>query len=167
MKTLCLLRHAKSSWKYPELDDFERPLNLRGRKDAPLMGKILIDLKFSPDIIISSPASRAAFTARLIAKVIQLPEDKVVYHNLLYETDPSTLMKVIHETSNMINGLLLIGHNPGFTSLANLLADHYISNIPTCGIYGMRLNISSWSEVTENCAKFLFFEYPKKHISKK
>ena len=131
------------------------------------MGKIFNDLKPYPDIILSSPATRAAITARLFADTIHFPKDKIAYHNLLYETDPSTLIKVIHETSDEINCLLLIGHNPGLTSLANILADHHITNIPTCGIYGMRINLSSWVNLSEKCANFLFFEYPKKYYPQK
>ena len=85
MKTLYLVRHAKSSWKYPNLDDFERPLNKRGRKSAPFMGKILKKLKVAPDLIISSPANRTAMTARIIADMINYPLEKIRYSESIYE----------------------------------------------------------------------------------
>ena len=85
MKTLYLVRHAKSSWKYPRLDDFERPLNKRGRKSAPLIGKILKKLKVSPELIISSPANRAAMTARIIADKVKYPLVKIEYNSAIYD----------------------------------------------------------------------------------
>jgi phosphohistidine phosphatase len=180
MKTLCLLRHAKSSWKYPELEDFERPLNRRGRKDAPLMGKILKDrLKFNFDLIVSSPASRATVTTRIIADVLHQPGDQISFSNLLYAastqgdqisfsnllyaTSTQTLITFIKNIEDRVERLLLVGHNPELTSLANILTDYHVSNIPTCGLFGMELKISSWSKISEKCGKFLFFEYPKKY----
>ena len=85
MKTLYLARHAKSSWKYPDLDDFERPLNKRGRRNAPFMGKILKNLKVTPDLITSSPANRAAMTARIMADIIKYPLEKIRYSENIYE----------------------------------------------------------------------------------
>jgi phosphohistidine phosphatase len=164
MKTLCLLRHAKSSWKYPELEDFERPLNRRGRKDAPLMGKILKDkLKFNFDLIVSSPASRATVTTRIIADVLHQPGDQISFSNLLYAASTQTLITFIKNIEDRVEQLLLVGHNPELTSLANMLTDYHVSNIPTCGLFGMELKISSWSKISEKCGKFLFFEYPKKY----
>jgi phosphohistidine phosphatase len=163
MKKLCLIRHAKSSWKYPELDDFERPLNARGKKDAPLMGKVLIKHKYSSDMILSSPATRAAFTARILADIIHFPEDNIYFQSHLYEADTSKMMSIIRETPENVNNLILVGHNPGLTSLANALADHFVSNIPTCGIYCMKLTVTSWKELSEKCGKLIFFEYPKKY----
>jgi len=163
MKKLCLIRHAKSSWKYPELDDFERPLNARGKKDAPLMGKVLIKHKYHSDMILSSPATRAAFTARILAVIINFPEDNIYFHNHLYEADTSKMMSIIRETPENVNNLILVGHNPGLTSLANTLADHFVSNIPTCGIYCMKLTVTSWKELSEKSGKLIFFEYPKKY----
>jgi len=165
MKALCLLRHAKSSWKYPELQDFERPLSRRGNRDAPLMGSILNKRKFYPDLILSSPATRAAVTARIIAEMLRQPEDKISFSNLLYATTPETIINVIQSIENRVEKLLLVGHNPELTSLANILADHTISNIPTCGIYCMELEISSWSKLSEKCGRFIFFEHPKKFYS--
>ena len=92
MKTLYLVRHAKSSWKYPNLDDFERPLNKRGRKNAPFMGKVLKELKVSPDLIISSPANRAAMTARIIAGKINYPLENILYSETIYEFGESALI---------------------------------------------------------------------------
>ena len=163
MKTLYLLRHAKSSWHYSELDDFERPLNKRGRRDVHLMGKIISDKNIYPDLIISSPAVRAAFTARIISEMIDYPEDHLLYHNMIYEATTSTLLNIIHNIDNQSGSLILVGHNPGLTLLINYLADRSIDNLPTCGFYGIELAIKKWSDISEKCGKQILHEYPKKH----
>jgi phosphohistidine phosphatase len=165
MKTLYLVRHAKSSWKYPKLDDFERPLNKRGRRDAPLMGKVLKKLKVAPDLIISSPANRAAMTVRIIADKINYPLDKIRYRENLYEFSEDALMDVIENIHDSANQVMLVGHNPALTGLANTIGDQPVSNIPTSGICCVALDISSWTELYEGCGKLKFFEFPKKHAS--
>ena len=162
MKTLYLLRHAKSSWKYPELDDFERPLNKRGKHDAPAMGQLLQSKNITPDLILSSPANRAAITARIIAENLSLPYHRIKYNDLIYEAGSETLFDVVRTINPSVVSAILVGHNPGITTFANLVANHRVGNIPTCGIYGVELNIASWQEISEKCATFKFFEYPKK-----
>jgi len=163
MKTLYLVRHAKSSWKYPNLDDFERPLNKRGRKNAPFMGKILKKLNVAPDLIISSPANRAAMTARIIAAKINYPLEKIRYSETIYEFSEDALIHVIKQLDNSVNKAMVVGHNPAINGLANYIGDQPISNVPTCGIYCVDLDISSWVKICENCGKLIFFEFPKKH----
>ena len=165
MKKLYLLRHGKSSWEYPELDDFERPLNKRGRRDVPVIGKLLNKQKINPDLIITSPAVRAAFTARVIAEIISYPEKKIVYEHAVYDASVLALVNVIHNVDDRMNQLMLVGHNPGFTSLINYLADKNLDNLPTAGLYGMEFSISRWNEVTENSGKAILYEYPKKYKS--
>jgi phosphohistidine phosphatase len=162
MKTLYLLRHAKSSWKHPELDDFERPLNKRGKHDVPVMGQLLQSKKIIPDLILSSPANRAAMTARIIAENLSLPSHRITYDDLIYESSSETLFDVVRTINPIVVSAILVGHNPGITTFANLIADHRVGNIPTCGIYGVELNIASWQEISDKCATFKFFEYPKK-----
>jgi phosphohistidine phosphatase len=165
MKTLYLVRHAKSSWKYPKLDDFERPLNKRGRKNAPFMGKILNTLKVSPDLVLSSPANRAATTARIIADKIDYPVDKIQYSEAIYEFSANAVIQVIKQIDNTVEKLMVVGHNPALTDLANYFGGEPISNIPTCGIFCVDLDISSWAKIFEHCGKLRFFEFPKKHAS--
>ena len=165
MKTLYLVRHAKSSWKYPSLDDFERPLNKRGRKNAPFMGKILKKLKVTPDLIISSPANRAATTARIISATINYPLENIVYSEAIYEFSEDALIRVINKIDDSVNSSMVVGHNPAINGLANYIGDQPISNIPTCGVYCLDLDISSWAKIYEHCGKLKFFEFPKKHIS--
>jgi phosphohistidine phosphatase len=164
MKTIYLVRHAKSSWKYPNLDDFERPLNKRGRKNAPFMGKILKKLKVTPDLVISSPANRAAMTARIIAAAINYPLENIAYSEAIYEFSEDALIRVINKIDNGVNSSMVVGHNPAINGLANYIGDQPISNVPTCGVYCVDLDISSWAKIYEHCGKLKFFEFPKKHI---
>ncbi|NOQ18891.1 MAG: histidine phosphatase family protein [Desulfobacterales bacterium] len=165
MKTLYLVRHAKSSWKYPNLDDFERPLNKRGRKNAPFMGRILKKLKVAPDLVISSPASRAAMTARMIAAKINYPLEKIRYSETIYEFSEDALIPVIKQIDDSVNKAMVVGHNPATNGLANYIGDQPIGNIPTSGVCCVELDISSWAKISKHCGKLKFFEFPKKHMS--
>jgi phosphohistidine phosphatase len=165
MKTIYLVRHAKSSWKYPNLDDFERPLNKRGRKSAPFMGTILKKLKVAPDLIVSSPANRAAMTARIIADKISYPLDNIRYSESMYEFSANALIDVVEHLDDGVNKAMLVGHNPALTDMANYIGNKPISNIPTSGVFCVELDISSWEKISEHCGKLKFFEFPKKHTS--
>jgi len=161
MKKLYLVRHAKSSWKYPDLDDFERPLNHRGKKDAPIMGHWLRSKKIIPDLIISSPALRASMTARIISETLSYPVERIKYKDQIYESGLTALFNIIGKSEESVKSLMLVGHNPGITSLANALSDIYVENIPTCGIYALNLDIAKWADITDKCGVLKFFEYPK------
>jgi phosphohistidine phosphatase len=165
MKTLYLVRHAKSSWQYSDLDDFERPLNNRGRQNAPLMGDFLKKFKVAPDLILSSPANRAAMTARIIAAKILYPLEKIRYSEAIYEASVNALKHIIHQLDKSIHQAMLVGHNPALNGLANYIGDQPISNIPTCGVCCLELDISSWTNIGQHCGKLKFLEYPKKHTS--
>ena len=165
MKTIYLVRHAKSSWQYPDLDDFERPLNKRGRKALIIMGKVLKNLEVTPDLIMSSPATRAAITARVIADTINYPPHKIQYTEAIYSSDQGTLLGIIKEINDSVNKAMLIGHNPGLTDLANYISDQRIDNIPTCGVFCVDFEIISWLEIGGHSGKLNFFEFPKKNES--
>ncbi len=165
MKTLYLVRHAKSSWKYPKLDDFERPLNKRGRKNAPFMGSILRELNVAPDLVLSSPASRAAMTARIIAAALDYPLEDIRYSEAIYEFGEKALMDVVTEIDDGVNQAMVVGHNPATNGLANYIGDRPIGNIPTCGVFCVDLDIASWANIKAHCGKVKFFDYPKKHRS--
>jgi phosphohistidine phosphatase len=163
MKTLYLARHAKSYWKDQSISDFDRPLNSRGKRDAPFMGEVLNDKKIKPDLIISSPVKRTKKTAIEIAVKIGYPEKKILYNEELYEASSNTLLKVIKKVDEKYDSVMLFGHNPGLTLLNNHISNHYIDNIPTCGIVALQLD-KKWSEIDKNSCKFLFFEYPKLYL---
>ena len=163
MKKLYLLRHGKSSWEYPDLDDFERPLNKRGRKDVPFMAALLKKKNIYPDLIISSPAVRAAFTAIITADIINYPEEKIVYNPRVYDATVLTLMNIIYDVNEEVNQLLLVGHNPGFTSLINYLADQSLNNLQTAGLYGIEFSVNVWQAISDNSGKTILYEFPKKY----
>ena len=163
MKGICLFRHAKSSWKYPKLDDFERPLNKRGRRNAPFMGQVLHQIGFYPDLIISSPASRAAQTSRIVAMELNYSLDQIQYQASIYESSPGNLVQILSQLDNRLKNVMLVGHNPGLTMLANAIGDTPIANLPTSGAYCAVFNISGWSQIKKQTGKLQFFEYPKKY----
>jgi phosphohistidine phosphatase len=119
----------------------------------------------APDLIISSPANRTAMTARIIAAKINYPLEKIRYSETIYEFSEDALIHVIKQLDNSVNKAMVVGHNPATNGLANYIGDQPISNIPTCGIYCVDLDISSWAKICENCGKLKFFEFPKKHTS--
>ena len=163
MKTLYLARHAKSSWANPKLTDFERPLNNRGKRDAPLMGKVLKDKKEKIGLIISSPAKRTKKTAVTIAEKLGYPQKKILFNEELYEASTNALIKVLKKIDQKYDSVMIFGHNPGLTLLNNYISDHYIDNIPTCGVVALQLD-EEWSKLDKNTCKFLFFEYPKMYV---
>jgi phosphohistidine phosphatase len=164
MKTIYLVRHAKSFWGDQSTPDFDRPLNKRGKRDAPFMGEILNDKKVKPDLIISSPAKRAKKTAIAIANEISYPEKKIVFKEELYEATINTILKILQKLDERHNTIMIFGHNPGLTLLNNHISNQYIDNIPTCGIVALTLN-KNWNELNKNTCEFLYFEYPKLHKS--
>jgi len=162
MKYLSLLRHAKSSWKDPTLDDFDRPLNRRGKASAPLMGERLAALDHNPDIIIASPAVRARNTAELVAAELHLDEHALLLDERIYEADCETLITLVRGLKDDWQDVLLVGHNPGLTELANLLAPCHIDNIVTCGIVRLEFPLASWLDVGGMSGRMQFYDRPKR-----
>lgn len=165
MKTLFIVRHAKSSWDNPELRDHERPLNARGKKNAPEMGKRLKKRKILPDLIISSTAERAKKTARKIAEEIGYPREKILKSDELYHADVEDLMDIVQMQSDSVKNLMIVGHNPGFTDFANFLADADIVNIPTSGVVAIKFSVEQWFQIVPSSGIVLFFDYPKKEVN--
>jgi len=163
MKTLYLARHAKSYWKDQSIPDIDRPLNSRGKRDAPFMGEVLNDKKIMIDLIMSSPAKRTKKTAIEIASKIGYPEKKIQFNEDLYEASSNTIIKLIKKIEEKYDRVMIFGHNPGLTMLNNHISNHYIDNIPTCGIVALQFD-KKWSEIDKNSCKFLFFEYPKLYL---
>ena len=163
MKTLYLARHAKSYWKDQSIPDFDRPLNSRGKRDAPFMGEVLKDKKVKPDLIISSPAKRTKKTAIEIASKIGYSEKKILYNEELYEASSNNIIKVLNKIDEKYSSVMIFAHNPGLTLLNNHISNNYIENIPTCGIVALQLD-KKWNELGKNTCKFLYFEYPKLYL---
>lgn len=157
-KKVYLIRHAKSSWDDEGLDDFERPLGKRGKKDAPFMAQLLKRQNIMPDIIISSPAQRAKRTAETIA-------DGIGYNNILflddiYEASLQTLKKVLSKLDDGYGTVFLVGHNPSLNELAEYFTG-FGENIPTCGIAEIEFACKKWSDIDPKNAKLVSFIYPK------
>jgi len=163
IKILYIARHAKSDWDDSSLSDFERPLKKRGEKDAPMMGKILYSKDVQPDLIISSPAKRAISTAHILAREIKYPAEKIVTNEDIYEASTSELLDIIEQLDDKLKSVMLIGHNPSFTRLANYLTEQYFDNIPTCGVVAIAFDVLEWKMIEKNSGKVIFFEYPKKY----
>ncbi len=164
MKKLYLIRHAKSSWNSDATSDFDRPLAKRGKREAPLMAKVLHSKGIRPDLILSSPAKRAKKTAKIFAEVLGYPKSKIVYEEGIYEAMPDTLLRLVRSTDDRIHTLFLVGHNPGLTELANQSTPVHIDNLPTSGIFAVEFDVRSWSEVAPHSGTLLFFEFPKKYL---
>lgn len=145
MKTLLILRHAKSSWKHPELDDAERPLNKRGRQDAPRMGKLLREQDLLPDLILSSPARRAADTARLVSDQCGYGRDDIRIHPQLYLADQAAYVEVLSQLPGEAQTVLVVGHNPDLEILLEALTGEQ-HPLPTAALAQVELPISSWAE---------------------
>lgn len=162
MKTLLILRHAKSSWDSPELSDFERPLNQRGLEAAPLMGDVIRKNNLEPQIILSSPAERARQTAVLVKKAAQL-ETEINYVEDIYEASPLKLLRVISQVNDENETVLLVGHNPGLEATIKMLTEEFYT-MPTAALAKIDLNIESWREITANSGKVSLFIRPKDEI---
>lgn len=163
MKTLYLIRHAKSSWEDHILSDHDRPLSDRGRKDAPIIGDILKSQKVIPDLIISSTARRAIKTAKIFSSILEYPVENIVEDSTIYEATIQNLFKLINNIDDKFETVMLFGHNPGFTSLANLLGGKSIDNMPTSSSAKIELDVNSWKNIEINSGRLVGFEYPKKH----
>ncbi len=161
MKTLYLVRHAKSSWKDKSIIDFDRPLNKRGLHDAPLIGSMLRSKKIDLELIISSPAKRAKETAKILANELVF-KGNILFDEEIYEASLDQLISKIKNLDENLNKVMLIGHNPELTNLANYLSKEFITNIPTCGVVALTID-KSWKNISAKNCKIMFFEYPKKN----
>ncbi len=161
MKTLYLVRHAKSSWGDPSLNDFDRPLNKRGLKDAPLMADHFSKNHARPDQILSSPAKRAMMTAEIFAGKLGYPGNSILKNEFVYDAIPDDLLHVLHDTDNRIEKLMVFGHNPGIPEFIYYLSNNHMHKVPTCSICALALNIEKWKQAEFSCGKILFFESPK------
>lgn len=164
MKTLFLLRHAKSSWADPDLKDFERPLSARGAKDVPLMAERFLQKHARVDCMICSPATRTKTTAKLFARQIKYPVDDIVSNPELYFAGAPMFLKATRLVDDDFESAMLIGHNPAITEFVNEMANVEINNIPTCGLVELSLPIESWADTRMGEATLISYDYPKKTL---
>ena len=161
-KILLVVRHAKSSWDIGILTDFERPLNDRGKKDAPVMAKRLIDRNIKIDAFVSSPAKRAKKTAELFCEAYGKNEDSIEFISMLYHAAVNDFYQVIEKLDESLDTVAIFSHNPGITEFVNTLTDFVkIDNMPTCGVYAIKIHSKKWTDFKKAKKEFLFFDYPK------
>jgi len=161
-RILFLVRHAKSSWKDLSLADHDRPLNKRGVKNAPLMGQRLARMTHRPEIVISSSALRALTTAKTLAPYVGIDEEDVVVDPDLYHAGSRDIMRIVAGLNDRYQNVMVVGHNPGITQLANQLGGEPIANVPTCGMVVIRFETNQWAAVSSAPSTLLEFDYPKK-----
>lgn len=167
MKTLTILRHAKSSWDSPSLADSERPLNKRGERDAPVMARRIQESGIRPSLILSSPAVRAWTTARIVAKALGYPLEFLQREKDLYLASLDRILDVIVAQDNGFNNLMIVGHNPGLTVFVNYLQPGLTSNLPTAGVVSVSIERDDWNLFERPKTELLLHDYPKKKSRKK
>jgi phosphohistidine phosphatase len=161
MKTLFLVRHAKSSWDDPSLADVDRPLNARGERDAPKMGKRLAKRDVKLDLILSSPANRAITTAQALADKLDYKLKNIVVDDRLYPGDMNVLFKSVHDLGNKLNCVMIVGHHPALSKLAHRLSSD-ITHMPTCAVAQFRFQAKSWRNVSGATLVAMALDLPKK-----
>jgi len=160
MKSLLLIRHAKSSWDF-NVDDFERPLNERGNKNAPEMAKRLIKKDVKIDAFVSSPAKRALSTATYFAEEYGKKVKNIVIVPALYNAAAESFSTAIEDLDDDNKTVAVFSHNPGITEFANSLTDTRIDDMPTCAVFALKVDIKKWKDFREAKKEFWFFDYPK------
>lgn len=162
MKRLIILRHAKSSWRQPALEDHDRPLSSRGMRDAPLMAQRIIDRNIGPLHVLTSTARRALATAEALAAA-EGGDVTLVQNSGIYLAAPGSLLAALATQNDRLETIVLVGHNPGFTQLANrLLPDLRLSNLPTAGVVSILFPCDSWADIEAARGTLEFLDYPKK-----
>ena len=162
MKELILIRHAKSSWSNPLLEDFERPLNKRGAKNAPFMAKVLKQKEVNPDLIISSPSKRTKDTLEFFIKEFDY-KGEIIFEESIYEAPYINILKVIKNIDDKHKTIFLFGHNPGFNDLVAFLLGRFEENIPTCGVLKLNFDTNYRKNISKDNSKLIFFNFPKKY----
>lgn len=161
MKSLLVIRHAKSESSFT-LNDFERPLNERGKKDAPEMAKRLVALNIKIDAFVASPAKRAKKTAELFCKEYERNDEDIIFISALYHAPPAIFNEVIKHLDDAFNTVAIFAHNPGITYFVNeLVTGTAIDNMPTCAVFAVKANINHWKDFEKSRKELLFFDYPK------
>ncbi len=165
MKTLILIRHAKSSWHDVGARDIDRKLNHRGKSDAPAMARRLAarldrdQLKL--EVFLCSSAQRAAETGTLLVPALGFPPASIDWRNELYLASPATMLELVRSVPDHVTTAALLAHNPGISELAEQMTGAYVGNVPTCGIITLRLPIASWGGA-DGRAELVDFDFPKR-----
>ena len=161
-KRILIMRHAKSSWSDEKLRDFDRPLNSRGKKDAPAMGRYLKELDIIPDQIFSSPAERAKQTVLAVSKEIGLSSDSIHWDEELYFGDPMAYLTAIRSADQDSSVIMTVGHNPMSAELMSALSmQSFTHHVPTAALACFEADVESWKDVKQSGCKLLWIVSPK------
>ncbi|GEO09641.1 SixA phosphatase family protein [Segetibacter aerophilus] len=160
MKSILLVRHAKSSWDF-NVEDFDRPLNQRGETDAAAMAKRLLKKDVKIDAFVSSPAKRALTTATYFAEAYDKKQKHIIIVPALYEAGVSDFFNTIAGLDNDLKHVALFSHNPGITTFASKLTATFIDDMPTCAVFAVKADLKKWSDFEGAQKEFWFFDYPK------
>lgn len=161
MKILYLMRHAKSSWSFDDLNDHQRPLNTRGRDDAPAMGQALAERHIKLDHLLSSSAVRALSTAALVAKELNFPHEQIEVLDDIYRAEVADLLRVVRNCPDAAESVLLVGHNNTISDFANLLSPNQLNEMPTGAVVCLHFHTDHWAEVDRSNAEFYFYDTPR------
>ena len=153
MKTLYLVRHAKSSWEF-DVDDHKRPLNERGLRDAPRVAQKAANDLDKPDLLMSSDALRAKTTALFFAKAFNIFEKEIVLEHKLYDFNGDKLLQVIRTCPDTVDRLMLFGHNNAMTTVVNVFGSNYMDNVPTCACIAITFDTNHWKNIAEGTTIF-------------
>ena len=165
MKTILVVRHAKSSWANEGQADIDRPLNDRGKKDAPEMATRVKEKIEKIDLFVSSPAKRAHKTAKLFAEEFEAAKEKIMIAKGLYEATPAAFYNAVAQLPDDAKSVALFSHNPGITEFVNSLTNVKVDDMVTCAVYAVSADTDSWSTFKDAEKSFLFFDYPKNPIA--
>ena len=161
MKTLLIIRHAKSSWDNSIINDIDRPLNDRGKRDAPVMARRLIKTNVKIGLFVSSPAKRARSTAEFFIREYGRSEKEILFVPELYHAPVQTFRDTISRLDDRYDSVAIFSHNPGITAFANTLTSVRLDNMPTCSIFAVTSLAMQWHEFSSAGSTFWFFDYPK------
>jgi phosphohistidine phosphatase len=161
MKSILFIRHAKSSWSSPTLADFDRPLNDRGQKDAPAMAKKLLEKNVAIDAFVTSTALRAVTTAKHFMEAFKAKKEGLIELADLYHAYPPSFFDVIKKLDDNLATVAIFAHNPGITEMVNRMNVARVDDMPTCAVFGVHADITSWKDFAAAEKRFWLFDYPK------
>jgi phosphohistidine phosphatase len=161
-KTLFIVRHAKSSWDYEDINDIDRPLSTRGINDAGIMADRIKSMGEIPSLMITSPACRAFHTATIFARAMKFPCEQIIINNKIYPGSVHEVLDIIEKISDNYSSVMIFGHNPASTAMANHFLKHPIDNLPTAGVVTLNFNGDSWKGIRDLKPENEHIDYPKK-----
>lgn len=162
MLYLTLIRHAKSSWAEAGMDDFDRPLNERGLRNAPEMGQRLKKIKWLPDLMVASPAARTTATAKAIAAEVGYPAERIIWDRKLYAAPARQMLTAALFHAKGRKHVAVVAHNPGTSQLASTLCGEDLGSVPTCAVVRLQFDVADWDGVGAGVGSLLDFDYPKR-----